>query len=283
MVAGGDLDRRPEPAFSQVATASGRRPEATSSASARNCSGIRAVISTATGVSEPTTPTHPRFQPREIVGELPKLGRRLDESSLRRDLHPASFRVERPQSFAMKQTVLIVHGLGGSGPDHWQTWLAGRLRDRGPARLLPGPARPRRAPARRLARRARGELARLGPTGLVVACHSLGSVTWLHLASRIHRRRLPSASFWSRRRAQAPGCPRSRSSFPRLWIPQPSRGAAGSTRVVCADAGDPYRPEGAGALRAPRSPDRRGRGRRAPEYRRRLRALACRGVVVPRP
>src|SRR3954470_12232349 len=27
--------------------------------------------------------------------------------------------------------VLILHGWQGSGPDHWQTWLAGRLRDRG--------------------------------------------------------------------------------------------------------------------------------------------------------
>ena len=26
---------------------------------------------------------------------------------------------------------LILHGWQGSGPGHWQTWLAGRLRDRG--------------------------------------------------------------------------------------------------------------------------------------------------------
>jgi len=26
---------------------------------------------------------------------------------------------------------LILHGLEGSGPEHWQTWLAGRLRERG--------------------------------------------------------------------------------------------------------------------------------------------------------
>lgn len=26
---------------------------------------------------------------------------------------------------------LIIHGLGGSGPDHWQTWLANELRQKG--------------------------------------------------------------------------------------------------------------------------------------------------------
>ncbi len=26
---------------------------------------------------------------------------------------------------------LLVHGLAGSGPEHWQTWLAGRLCARG--------------------------------------------------------------------------------------------------------------------------------------------------------
>ena len=31
----------------------------------------------------------------------------------------------------MSGNVLIVHGLGGSGPDHWQTWLASRLAARG--------------------------------------------------------------------------------------------------------------------------------------------------------
>jgi uncharacterized protein len=143
----------------------------------------------------------------------------------------------------MKQTVLIVHGLGGSGPDHWQTWLAGRLRERG-ARVsypdLPEPDAPRLdAWVGALG----DEVARLGPTGLVVACHSLGSVTWLHLASR------STGPLAERVLLVAPpstgaGVPEIAEFVPAPLDPAAVAGAAGSTRVVCADAGDPYRPEG---------------------------------------
>jgi len=40
-----------------------------------------------------------------------------------------------PSGGANRQTpvvaFLILHGLEGSGSEHWQTWLAGRLRERG--------------------------------------------------------------------------------------------------------------------------------------------------------
>ena len=43
---------------------------------------------------------------------------------------------------------MILHGYLGSGPDHWQTWLAGRLQARGERVAypdLPDPELPRRA------------------------------------------------------------------------------------------------------------------------------------------
>ena len=79
---------------------------------------------------------------------------------------------------------LIVHGLGGSGPEHWQTWLAGRLRDRGlevAYPLLPDPDSPR--PDVWLAA-LRAELERLRAEDTTVLCHSLGSLLWLHHAAR---------------------------------------------------------------------------------------------------
>jgi len=88
----------------------------------------------------------------------------------------------------MKGSILIVHGLGGSGPGHWQTWLAESLATRGldvhnPD--LPSPDKPSLEP---WLATLESELEGLDPEGLVVLCHSLGSVTWLHLAARAQGR-----------------------------------------------------------------------------------------------
>ena len=71
-----------------------------------------------------------------------------------------------------------MHGLEGSGPDHWQTWLAGRLRERGETVRypdLPDPFDPQ--PAEWLAA-LQPELAALEGER-VVLCHSLGCLLWL--------------------------------------------------------------------------------------------------------
>ncbi len=148
-----------------------------------------------------------------------------------------------PQSFAVNETVLIVHGLGGSGPDHWQTRLWQRLLERGVDVSyidLPDPDEPRlEAWVETLG----DEVARLGPDGLVAASHSLGAVTWLHLASRTDQRLAervllvapPSAGAGVREIAGFVPAPLDARAVSR---------AAGSTRVVCSDSGDPYRPEG---------------------------------------
>lgn len=81
-------------------------------------------------------------------------------------------------------TFLILHGLEGSGPEHWQTWLAGRLSERGlevayPS--LPDADNPR---LDRWLEALDDELARLPASETTVLCHSLGSLLWLHHAAR---------------------------------------------------------------------------------------------------
>ena len=81
------------------------------------------------------------------------------------------------------QQFLIIHGLEGSGPEHWQTWLAERLRVRGfevgyPS--LPDADNPRVGP---WLDTLEAELSRLRSAETTVLCHSLGSLLWLHHAA----------------------------------------------------------------------------------------------------
>jgi predicted alpha/beta hydrolase family esterase len=142
---------------------------------------------------------------------------------------------------------LIVHGYEGSGPRHWQTWLAGRLAAAGQTvayPVLPDPGAPDLA-AWRAALDA--ELAGLA-TRPVVLCHSLACLLWLHHAA---------ATPGPERRAdrvllvappsEAAGVPALASFFPVPLDPAAVRAAApGGTRLVHAP-GDPFCPEGADA------------------------------------
>ncbi|MGM1057831.1 RBBP9/YdeN family alpha/beta hydrolase [Saccharothrix sp. Mg75] len=79
---------------------------------------------------------------------------------------------------------LILHGLGGSGPTHWQNWLAGELAHHGGAADLPqftGPDSPRLAV---WLDELRTHLAAM-PTSSerVVVAHSLAGLLWLHHAA----------------------------------------------------------------------------------------------------
>ena len=85
---------------------------------------------------------------------------------------------------------LILHGLAGSGPDHWQTWLAGRLRERGERVSyphLPDPLDPHPADWDRALDE---ELALLDDP--VVICHSLACLLWLRATARPSAERLAS-------------------------------------------------------------------------------------------
>ena len=79
--------------------------------------------------------------------------------------------------------MLLVHGWQGSGPEHWQQWLADQLRaDGGDVRVpsLPDVDHPSLAPW--LAGLGHA-LRELPPDGFDVLTHSLGSLLWLHHAS----------------------------------------------------------------------------------------------------
>lgn len=145
----------------------------------------------------------------------------------------------------MAKSFLIVHGLGGSGPEHWQTWLATALRERGEDVHYPDLPDPDTPDLGEWVRTLDAALARLDADALTVACHSLGSVTWLHLAAQAADRLA--------RRVLLVAPPSAGSGVDEIagFVPAPLRAdavarAAGSTRIVCADVGDPYCPEGPG-------------------------------------
>src|SRR4051812_15196528 len=78
----------------------------------------------------------------------------------------------------LSRSFLILHGLEGSGPDHWQTWLARELRDRGERVSypdLPDPFDPKPDEWRAALQ---PELAALEGERIVL-CHSLGCLLWL--------------------------------------------------------------------------------------------------------
>lgn len=79
---------------------------------------------------------------------------------------------------------LIVHGLEGSGPEHWQTWLAGRMRERGLEVAYPSLPEADNPRLDRWLEALEDELGRLVPAETTVLCHSLGSLLWLHRAAQ---------------------------------------------------------------------------------------------------
>ena len=137
-----------------------------------------------------------------------------------------------------RPSYLILHGYQGSGPGHWQTWLAGRLRS-ADAKVhypdLPDADLPRlSAWLDALA----GELDAIGEPPIVL-CHSLACVLWMHHvagggapASRVLLVAPPSEA----------GVPEElRSFFPVPGVSIPD------AQLVCSD-NDPYCPEGAVTL-----------------------------------
>jgi predicted alpha/beta hydrolase family esterase len=144
---------------------------------------------------------------------------------------------------------LILHGWQGSGPDHWQIWLAERLEAAGetvryPA--LPEPDRPL-LPDWRVALAA--ELAALEDSrDAIVVSHSLAAILWLHHAA---------AGGAPAGRALLVAPPSAGAGIPEIanFFPVPLDAGAvaaattGETRIVCAPE-DSYCPEGAHELYA---------------------------------
>jgi predicted alpha/beta hydrolase family esterase len=138
------------------------------------------------------------------------------------------------------RTFLIVHGLEGSGPEHWQTWLAGRLRERGfevsyPS--LPDAGSPR---VEAWLAALKGELAQLPAADTTVLCHSLGSLLWLHHAAQNHAEQVARALLVAPPQPDEEDLP----SVGFRPVPLDREGvaaAARETRLVCS-SNDPYCP-----------------------------------------
>jgi predicted alpha/beta hydrolase family esterase len=134
---------------------------------------------------------------------------------------------------------LILHGWQGSGPDHWQTWLAGRLRERGETVRypdLPDPGAPR---LDAWLAALRDELAAC-PEPPVVVCHSLACLLWAHQAPTARADRVLLVT---------PPCPVSPIPDAASFYPTPLdhaavQASARELRVVATD-NDPYCPAGA--------------------------------------
>ena len=139
-----------------------------------------------------------------------------------------------------------MHGWQGSGPDHWQTWLAEQLLASG--REVRYPALPNKdnptldvwLPALHAA------IEGLPDDGYDVVCHSVASVLWLH-----HTVNPGSTPRPARVALVSPPSPEA--DIPELatFLPAPLntdavRSAADGTVLVASD-NDPYCPEGAAA------------------------------------
>jgi predicted alpha/beta hydrolase family esterase len=138
---------------------------------------------------------------------------------------------------------VILHGWQGSGPDHWQTWLADQLRAterevRYPD--LPDADKPQLEAWRQALR---NTLAGLPDDGFDVVAHSLGALLWLHHAASGEASPRPA-------RVALIAPPSPATTIPELatFLPVPLdidavRHAADGTVLVGSDD-DPYSPEG---------------------------------------
>jgi hypothetical protein len=88
----------------------------------------------------------------------------------------------------MTGAFLIVHGFGGSGPGHWQTWLAGELERRGERVAYPTLPRPDAPRLDEWLVALDEQLGALSGQEVVVLAHSCGASLWLHHAARRLRR-----------------------------------------------------------------------------------------------
>ncbi|MCW2990648.1 MAG: putative hydrolase [Solirubrobacterales bacterium] len=137
------------------------------------------------------------------------------------------------------RSFLIVHGWHGSGPDHWQTWLAQRLAAAGEEVRYPDLPDPDYPVVTEWAEVLHAELAALAGERIVV-CHSLGCLLWAHEAARVEP--------VDRLLLVAPPCPVSPLHDARSFYPTPLDSealarSARAARVVGSDK-DPYCPAG---------------------------------------
>ncbi len=145
----------------------------------------------------------------------------------------------RPVLATMKPDYLILHGRGGSGPGHWQSWLAERLLTRRCNVRFPRFPTPDQPDLQAWLVVLKEELAAFGADSrLTVVCHSLAVLLWLHFVER------QTAKLADRVILVAPPGPGPNvSKFPTFFPPPLNSAAiartAGVTRLICSNA-DPY-------------------------------------------
>ena len=141
-----------------------------------------------------------------------------------------------------RPSYLILHGYQASGPGHWQTWLAGRLRS-GEATVaypdLPDADSPQ---LQSWLDALEGELDALAEPP-VVLCHSLACLLWLHHAAAGGK---PAARVLLVAPPSETGAPEELEGFfpPPVDAATLAASAPEGARLVCSD-NDPYCPEGA--------------------------------------
>jgi predicted alpha/beta hydrolase family esterase len=137
-----------------------------------------------------------------------------------------------------RPSYLILHGYQGSGPGHWQTWLAGRLRSGDAAVHYPDLPDADAPQLRSWLEALAGELDAIGDEPIVI-CHSAACALWLHHVSAGGK---PAERVLLVAPPSHTGVP----DVLRSFFPVPGA-VPENARVVCSDS-DPYCPEGAVAL-----------------------------------
>ena len=77
---------------------------------------------------------------------------------------------------------VLLHGINGSGPEHWQRWLAAQLTEAGREVRFPELPNPDHPDLVDWQRALNDSLAGLPDDGFDVVAHSLGAILWLHHA-----------------------------------------------------------------------------------------------------
>jgi uncharacterized protein len=143
---------------------------------------------------------------------------------------------------------LILHGLEGSSPEHWQSWIARRLAEAGEPVDYPDLPDPYAPALDDWLEALDAALERLGPErpAATVLCHSLSCALWLHHAARdtgppVARVLLVSPP------SLGAGVAAIEPFFPVPVDADAVARAAGQTRLIFSD-NDPFCPEGAATL-----------------------------------
>jgi predicted alpha/beta hydrolase family esterase len=138
---------------------------------------------------------------------------------------------------------VILHGWQGSGPDHWQTWLAEQLRAADREVRYPDLPDPDKPMLDGWLEALTATLDGLPDDGFDVVAHSLGAVLWLHHATGGRPAPRPARVALVAPPSPGTAIPELMPFFPSPLDIDAVRGAAEGTVLVGGDD-DPYTPEG---------------------------------------